>query len=158
MSTRSLSFVVVEIATSTSFPAGANKVRKFTLFLLGSPVTNLAYEVGSEIGLEADAGIDALNVIAEVIIGKLSKYHLVSHVKLALVILACSQRRRRLAGENGGDIESGGDNEKSIKAVHNGGDAADVSPKMVVIMAGDEVPTYLATPSEVAVGNTHVSN
>ncbi|GJT66008.1 glutamine dumper 2-like protein [Tanacetum coccineum] len=71
-------------------------------------------------------------------------------ITVALVILACSQRRRRLAGENGGDIESGGDNEKSIKAVHNGGDAADVSPKMVVIMAGDEVPTYLATPSEVA--------
>nr|GEW15249.1 protein glutamine dumper 2-like [Tanacetum cinerariifolium] len=66
-------------------------------------------------------------------------------ITVALVILACSQRRSR---ENGGDIESGGDNEKSIKAVHNGGDAADVSPKMVVIMAGDEVPTYLATPSE----------
>ena len=83
---------------------------------------------------------------------------LLALITVALVILACSQRRRRLAGENGGDIESGGDNEKSIKAVCNGGDGDDVSPKMVVIMAGDEVPTYLATPTEIVVGNTHVSN
>ncbi|PWA50500.1 hypothetical protein CTI12_AA470160 [Artemisia annua] len=84
---------------------------------------------------------------------------ILSLITVALLILACSQRRRRIAGENGGDIENGGDNnEKSIKAVCNGGDADDVSPKMVVIMAGDEVPTYLATPTEIVVGNTSVSN
>lgn len=62
-------------------------------------------------------------------------------IVVALVILACSQRHRRPAAISDQDVESG-------KAVmfH---DEAYSSPKIVVIMAGDEIPTYLATPAGV---------
>ncbi|KAI3768440.1 hypothetical protein L2E82_19115 [Cichorium intybus] len=81
-------------------------------------------------------------------------------IVVALVILACTQRRRRLATNGGGDIENGGDAQKVAKLEYNSGDGKDATPKIVVIMAGDELPTYLATPADVAVavGATHVSN
>ena len=66
---------------------------------------------------------------------------------VALIILACSQRRWRLAANGSGDIENGGDDQKVAKAVYYGGEGADATPKIVVIMAGDELPTYLATPA-----------
>ncbi|XP_023745076.1 protein GLUTAMINE DUMPER 2 [Lactuca sativa] len=81
-------------------------------------------------------------------------------IVVALIILACSQRRRRLEANGSGDIESGGDDQKAAKAVYNGGEGADDTPKIVVIMAGDELPTYLATPTDVTFSDTttHVSN
>nr|XP_043618397.1 protein GLUTAMINE DUMPER 2-like [Erigeron canadensis] len=68
-------------------------------------------------------------------------------ITVALIILACSQRKRRTE-----DIESGvvDDSQKVTTNVYNGGDGIDSSPKLAVIMAGDEVPTYLATPSDIA--------
>ncbi|KAF5791872.1 putative protein glutamine dumper [Helianthus annuus] len=71
-------------------------------------------------------------------------------ITVALIILACSQRKRRLAAS--GDIETGDDAHKPATAAYNGCDGADYGPKIVVIMAGDDVPTYLATPAD-----THVS-
>ncbi|KAI3710328.1 hypothetical protein L2E82_40106 [Cichorium intybus] len=51
---------------------------------------------------------------------------------------------------------------KVVKLEYNGGDGKDATLKIVVIMAGDELPTYLATPANVvvavAVNDTHVSN
>ncbi|MFS7947869.1 putative protein glutamine dumper [Helianthus anomalus] len=76
-------------------------------------------------------------------------------ITASLIILVCSQRKRRLGGDGGRDIERG-DDEKVATVAYNGGDCADVRPKLVVIMAGDEVPTYLATPSDVVTGDTHV--
>ncbi|KAI3726200.1 hypothetical protein L1987_65997 [Smallanthus sonchifolius] len=76
---------------------------------------------------------------------------------VALIILACSQRQRRLAGDGAGDIERGDDAQKAATATYNGCDGVDPSPKIVVIMAGDEVPRYLATPAAVVAGDTHVS-
>ncbi|KAI3669916.1 hypothetical protein L6452_41396 [Arctium lappa] len=84
---------------------------------------------------------------------------ILSLIVVALIILACSQRKRRPA-EAGGDVESGGEPRKTVTAVYNGGDGTDNTPKVVVIMAGDELPTYLATPAasgDVA-GDTGVSN
>ncbi|KAK9054059.1 hypothetical protein SSX86_025135 [Deinandra increscens subsp. villosa] len=77
-------------------------------------------------------------------------------ITAALIILVCSQRKQRLMSLDGGeDIERGdGGDQKAATAAHNGGDCADIRPKIAVIMAGDEVPTYLATPSD---GVTHVS-
>ncbi|KAD0858379.1 hypothetical protein E3N88_43608 [Mikania micrantha] len=77
-------------------------------------------------------------------------------ITVALIILACSQRKRRSSGDGVQDIESGYDAQKPAAATYNGCDGADAGPKIVVIMAGDEVPTYLATPSDVAAGDTHV--
>ncbi|KAI3784962.1 hypothetical protein L1987_44070 [Smallanthus sonchifolius] len=78
-------------------------------------------------------------------------------IMVALIILACSQRKRRLAGDGAGDIEIGGDAQKAAAATYNGCDGVDAGPTIVVILAGDEVPTYLATPSDVVSGDTHVS-
>ncbi|XP_076931414.1 protein GLUTAMINE DUMPER 1-like [Bidens hawaiensis] len=75
-------------------------------------------------------------------------------IAIALIILACSQRKRRLTG---GDIESGDDTHKASKAAYNGCNGVDDGPKIVVIMAGDEVPTYLATPSDVVAEGKDVS-
>ncbi|KAI3713107.1 hypothetical protein L1987_71678 [Smallanthus sonchifolius] len=61
-------------------------------------------------------------------------------IVVALVILACSQRNRRSATA-GLDIETG----KATKLREE----SHVSPKFVVIMAGDNVPTYLAAPAGV---------
>ncbi|KAK1421992.1 hypothetical protein QVD17_24808 [Tagetes erecta] len=72
-------------------------------------------------------------------------------IMMALMILVCSQRKRRL-NDGTGDIESGGDDDqKPATAAYNGGDCADFRPKVVVIMAGNDVPTYLATPSDMNV-------
>ncbi|KAK9067142.1 hypothetical protein SSX86_014467 [Deinandra increscens subsp. villosa] len=78
-------------------------------------------------------------------------------ITVALVILACSQRKRRLAAVGGGDIETGDDTQKPVMTNFNRCDGAGGGPKIVVIMAGDEVPTYLATPSDVVTGGKHVS-
>ncbi|PWA44918.1 hypothetical protein CTI12_AA478710 [Artemisia annua] len=53
-------------------------------------------------------------------------------IVVALVILACSQRNRR----NDFDVENG-----KIEKIQDTG-----SPKIVVIMAGDNLPTYMAAP------------
>ncbi|KVH92609.1 protein GLUTAMINE DUMPER 2-like [Cynara cardunculus var. scolymus] len=83
---------------------------------------------------------------------------ILSLIVVALIILACSQRRRRSGdGGVGGDMESGGESQKTVRAVYNGGDGTDNTPKVVVIMAGDELPTYLATPADVS-GDTSASN
>ncbi|KAK1432964.1 hypothetical protein QVD17_09867 [Tagetes erecta] len=75
-------------------------------------------------------------------------------ITVALIILACAQRKRRSAG----DIETGDDDaQKPATVTYNGCDGEDNTPKVVVIMAGDEVPTYLATPSDVVSGDTGFS-
>lgn len=63
---------------------------------------------------------------------------MLSMIIVALVILACSQRNRPSTAT---DVENG----KAAMFY----DDADVSPKVVVIMAGDKVPTYLAKPAGV---------
>ncbi|XP_076885713.1 protein GLUTAMINE DUMPER 2-like [Bidens hawaiensis] len=75
----------------------------------------------------------------------------------ALIILVCCQRKRRFDGDGNEDIERGDGDQKTVTAAYNGGDCADSRPKLVVIMAGDEVPTYLATPSNVVTADTYVS-
>ena len=76
-------------------------------------------------------------------------------IVVALVILACSQRRRRSAA--GSDVENSNESQKTANTVFNGSDETDKTPKVVVIMPGDQLPTYLATPV-VAAGDTSVSN
>ncbi|KAK2970697.1 hypothetical protein RJ640_026703 [Escallonia rubra] len=65
---------------------------------------------------------------------------MVGLILVALSILACSYKKRAL-----GSISSSTDQEKPVMAT-NAGQLADSRPKIVVIMAGDENPTYLATP------------
>ncbi|KAB1211390.1 Protein GLUTAMINE DUMPER 2 [Morella rubra] len=56
---------------------------------------------------------------------------------VALIILLCSYRKR--ASNSSGENEG-----KPAKIM---GTVVDTEPTIVVIMAGDEKPTYLATPS-----------
>ncbi|GFY84832.1 hypothetical protein Acr_03g0016060 [Actinidia rufa] len=58
-------------------------------------------------------------------------------IVLALVILACS-----FIKPNSNSNSSHGAEEKPIRAVH----VVEMEPRIVVIMAGDENPTYLAKP------------
>ncbi|KAI3677424.1 hypothetical protein L2E82_51709 [Cichorium intybus] len=64
---------------------------------------------------------------------------LLALIMVALVILACSQRNRRPEASSSQDVEN-----SPPEMIH---DEADVSPKIFVIMAGDKIPTYLATPA-----------
>ncbi|KAL8199378.1 hypothetical protein R6Q57_012946 [Mikania cordata] len=75
-------------------------------------------------------------------------------ITAALIILVCTHRKRRSGVNDGDDIESGDGGHKVATVGYHGGDCEDVRPKVVVIMAGDEVPTYLATPSDVVTGDT----
>ncbi|KAI3760883.1 hypothetical protein L1987_51284 [Smallanthus sonchifolius] len=77
-------------------------------------------------------------------------------ITTALMILVCSQRKHRFGDDGSEDIERGDDEHKAVTVVCHSGDCVDVSPKLVVIMAGDEVPTYLATPCEVITDENRV--
>lgn len=57
-------------------------------------------------------------------------------IVVALAILACSQRNRRSTA-TAQDTETG----KGIKL-----NESNNSPKFVVLMAGDNIPTYVAAP------------
>lgn len=59
-------------------------------------------------------------------------------ITVALVLLFCSYRKRSYAGT----VPS--DEEKPPKPINV---LVDAEPKIVVIMAGDDKPTYLATPA-----------
>ncbi|XAR51595.1 hypothetical protein NMG60_11006266 [Bertholletia excelsa] len=67
-------------------------------------------------------------------------------ITLALVILACSFRKQVSNSSNAGD----GDEEKPEKPKI--ADAVNLEPKILVIMAGDDRPTYLATPTTQSTG------
>ncbi|KAI3520929.1 hypothetical protein L1887_10384 [Cichorium endivia] len=70
-------------------------------------------------------------------------------VMVALFMLACSQWRGR-STPTGGDYTGGGEHpQKTTPHVCNASDESNVYPKMVVVMAGDEIPTYLAAPVHV---------
>ncbi|KAJ0704188.1 putative protein glutamine dumper [Helianthus annuus] len=74
-------------------------------------------------------------------------------IAVALLVLACSQWRLRSDGDR---VTGGGDHVQKV-ALHvcNGGDETNVSPKIAVIMAGDQLPTYLAAPAHV-ISNIHI--
>ncbi|GJZ79427.1 glutamine dumper 2-like protein [Tanacetum coccineum] len=68
---------------------------------------------------------------------------------IILSIAVCIELRRQSRTSGGGRrVEIGVYSTKTARALHNGDDETDVSPKTVVIMAGDELPTYLATPAD----------
>ncbi|XP_041002916.1 protein GLUTAMINE DUMPER 4-like [Juglans microcarpa x Juglans regia] len=62
-------------------------------------------------------------------------------ISMALVILACSYRKYSLS-----DSSRPRDAEEKISAAQPANMAVDSEPKIVVIMAGDDNPTYLAKP------------
>lgn len=69
-------------------------------------------------------------------------------ISVALVLLLCSYHQRSYGGRpDHGDDE---DDQKPPKPI-SGVDLHADEPKIVVIMAGDDNPTYLATPVEVVV-------
>ncbi|CAI9109942.1 OLC1v1009884C1 [Oldenlandia corymbosa var. corymbosa] len=65
-------------------------------------------------------------------------------IAIALIILACSYRKRFRSAEGGGG-GGGDDEEKSVKP-HNP-TAVVMVPQILVIMAGAENPTHLAVPA-----------
>ena len=68
-------------------------------------------------------------------------------IAVALIILVCSYRKRA-------SNSSGEDEEKpAMKMMNNTG--VDSEPKIVVIMAGDDKPTYLAKPVVTASSTCH---
>ncbi|KAJ4846478.1 hypothetical protein Tsubulata_021639, partial [Turnera subulata] len=73
-------------------------------------------------------------------------------ITVALVILACSYRKS-LANSS---RNQGGDQEKPPKQVEI--EVVDYEPKVVVIMAGDENPTYLAKPMRPTTNFTSSNN
>lgn len=75
---------------------------------------------------------------------------------IILSIAVCLEWRRR-SSTSGGDrrVEIGVYSTKTARALHNGDDETNVSPKTVVIMAGDELPTYLATPAADTIDTSH---
>ncbi|KAG2715355.1 hypothetical protein I3843_03G075100 [Carya illinoinensis] len=60
-------------------------------------------------------------------------------IAVALIVLVCSYRKR---GSN-----SPGENEDKPAAAKTMDAVIDTEPRIVVIMAGNDKPTYLATPS-----------
>ncbi|CAF2049501.1 unnamed protein product [Brassica napus] len=65
-------------------------------------------------------------------------------IAFALLILACSYWRLATSGEDFGEGNgSGVDEEKESRS----GEKATYEEKYIVIMAGDDLPTYLATPA-----------
>ncbi|CAA2987065.1 GLUTAMINE DUMPER 4-like [Olea europaea subsp. europaea] len=65
-------------------------------------------------------------------------------VAFALIILACSYRKSSSAGESSNDAE-----EKPAKAVDRVLQP-EMEPRIVVIMAGETIPSYLAKPAVAA--------
>nr|XP_043633525.1 protein GLUTAMINE DUMPER 2-like [Erigeron canadensis] len=61
-------------------------------------------------------------------------------IALALLMLTCSYLRHRYEDTS---------DRKAVKHVCKDSDEANASPKIVVIMAGEEIPTYLAAPAHV---------
>ncbi|KAJ6402611.1 hypothetical protein OIU84_014671 [Salix udensis] len=59
-------------------------------------------------------------------------------IAFSLIILACSYRKS--SSNSSADPEA---QEKSVKQVEM---RAEMEPKIVVVMAGDHIPTYLAEP------------
>ncbi|KAJ7971153.1 Protein GLUTAMINE DUMPER like [Quillaja saponaria] len=62
-------------------------------------------------------------------------------ILVALIILFCSYRKRASSSSSGSEL---GDPEKPAMSIST---VIDTEPKIVVIMAGDDKPTYLAKPS-----------
>nr|GEX76725.1 putative reverse transcriptase domain-containing protein [Tanacetum cinerariifolium] len=71
-----------------------------------------------------------------------------THIQSIRPILSSKLRRQSRTSGGGRRVEIGVYSTKTARALHNGDDETDVSPKTVVIMAGDELPTYLATPAD----------
>lgn len=80
-------------------------------------------------------------------------------IMLALLMLACSEWRLRSVAADGNHrvTDDGGHFQKVSLHVCNGGDEANVVPKIAVIMAGEEIPTYLAAPVHVPDTTVRVS-
>ncbi|KAI3799087.1 hypothetical protein L1987_34377 [Smallanthus sonchifolius] len=71
-------------------------------------------------------------------------------IMVALLMLACSHRSLTSEATDGDDVIDGDHFQKAADLhVCKGGDEAILSPKIAVIMAGDELPTYLAAPAHV---------
>jgi len=71
-------------------------------------------------------------------------------IAIALLILMCSNRKRPLPSTSSGELISW---EMPGKQAATG---VDTKPNIVVIMAGDEMPTYLATPTETEAAVTSI--
>uniref|UniRef100_A0A5B7APQ2 Putative Glutamine dumper 2 n=1 Tax=Davidia involucrata TaxID=16924 RepID=A0A5B7APQ2_DAVIN len=63
-------------------------------------------------------------------------------ITVALIVLACSYRKRASNSSTSSDDAE----EKPVKSVKIMDTEADMGPKIAVIMAGDDNPTYLAKP------------
>ncbi|KAJ4846480.1 hypothetical protein Tsubulata_021641 [Turnera subulata] len=63
-------------------------------------------------------------------------------ISVALIILACSYRKSSSSSSTSSPRQA---EEKSVRQVHEL-QADDTEPKIVVIMAGDDNPKYLANP------------
>ncbi|KAL4577340.1 hypothetical protein LXL04_013448 [Taraxacum kok-saghyz] len=78
-------------------------------------------------------------------------------IMVALIMLACSQWRSQSTATGGDDIEGGTENPlKASKHVGIAGEKSNFSPEVFVVMAGDELPSYLAAPAHVS--GTHRSD
>ncbi|ESQ46482.1 hypothetical protein EUTSA_v10000360mg [Eutrema salsugineum] len=68
-------------------------------------------------------------------------------IAFALLILACSYWRLSTSGDNSGEGNDGGVDE--VKESRSGEKAANAAyeEKILVIMAGDDLPSFLATPA-----------
>ncbi|KAF3957696.1 hypothetical protein ACB098_01G220300 [Castanea mollissima] len=85
--------------------------------------------------VNVDAGFRNFNSPIPYLFGGLAL--MLGLIAVALSILACSY------GKTFSNSPSDADQEKQAKAVNT---KADSEPKVVVIMAGDDIPTYLAKP------------
>ncbi|CAI9272606.1 unnamed protein product [Lactuca saligna] len=72
-------------------------------------------------------------------------------ILVALIMLACSKWRTQSTATGAGEDIEGGDEhpQKVARYVCNDGDESKVSPEIVVVMAGDQLPSYLAAPARV---------
>ncbi|XP_062104725.1 protein GLUTAMINE DUMPER 2-like [Humulus lupulus] len=64
-------------------------------------------------------------------------------ISVALLLLIFSYRKRYSSSSSSGEARTGENHNNPTKTVDDG-------PKIVVIMAGDDAPTYLATPITLA--------
>ncbi|KAL7615361.1 protein GLUTAMINE DUMPER 2 [Lactuca sativa] len=69
-------------------------------------------------------------------------------ILMALIMLACSQWRTQSTPTGAGDDIEGGD-EHPQKVARYVSNESKVSPEIVVVMAGDQLPSYLAAPARV---------
>ncbi|XP_076886478.1 protein GLUTAMINE DUMPER 1-like [Bidens hawaiensis] len=75
-------------------------------------------------------------------------------IMVALLMLSCSQWWFNSEPAEGDHVTNSDQFQKAADVhVCNGGDDVVVSPKIAVIMAGEELPTYLAAPAHVPNSN-----